>query len=146
MMVPALPLRARAGRSVLTGIRKTVTRSRRQPEIDPEAMRRHAGDAAHLLKALGNEKRLQLLCLLVDGERSVGELNARLDLSQSALSQHLALLRNDGLVAARREGQAVFYSLAAGPAQRVLETLHGIYCEADPEPRGHRPAPGPGKT
>jgi DNA-binding transcriptional ArsR family regulator len=104
--------------------------ARRKPRasLDPEAMRRHAGDAARLLKALGNEKRLQLLCLLVEGERSVGELNARLDLSQSALSQHLAVLREDGLVQARREAQAVFYSLAPGPARRVLDTLHGIYC------------------
>lgn len=104
---------------------------RRQPAIDPEAMRRHAGEASRLLKALGNEKRLQLLCLLVDGERSVGELNSRLDLSQSALSQHLALLRADGLVAARREAQAVYYSLVPGPARRVLETLHGIYCGSE---------------
>ena len=96
--------------------------------IDPKAMRRHAGEAARLLKALGNEKRLQLLCLLVDGERSVGELNAHLDLSQSALSQHLAVLREDGLVDTRREAQTVLYSLAPGPAQRLLETLHGIYC------------------
>ena len=101
---------------------------RRTPAIDPDAMRRHAGDASRLLKALGNEKRLQLLCLLVDGEHSVGELNARLDLSQSALSQHLALLRQDGLVVSRREAQAVYYSLAPGPAERILETLHGIYC------------------
>lgn len=98
--------------------------------IDPEAMRRHAGEAARLLKALGNEKRLQLLCLLIDGERSVGDLNAHLDLSQSALSQHLAVLRADGLVEARREAQAVMYSLAPGPAAQLLETLHGIYCTA----------------
>jgi DNA-binding transcriptional ArsR family regulator len=103
--------------------------------IEPEAMRAHAGEAARLLKALANEKRLQLLCLLVDGERNVGELNARLDLSQSALSQHLAVLRNDGLVQCRREGQSMLYSLAPGPAQSVLETLHGIYCSA---PQGRR--------
>ncbi len=109
-----------------------MTTRRRAAAIDPEAMRRHAGDAAQLLKALGNEKRLQLLCLLVDGERSVGELNSRLDLSQSALSQHLARLRNDGLVTTRREAQVVYYSLAPGPAQDVLETLHGIYCVAGP--------------
>lgn len=96
--------------------------------IDPERMRNHAGDAARLLRTLGNEKRLMLLCLLVEGERSVGELNARLDLSQSALSQHLAVLREDGLVTTRRDGQTIHYSLADGPGQRVLETLHGIYC------------------
>ncbi len=106
--------------------------------IEPEAMRANAGEAARLLKALANEKRLQLLCLLVDGERNVGELNARLDLSQSALSQHLAVLRNDGLVQARRDGQAVLYSLAPGPAHAVLETLHGIYCGASPTRRRRR--------
>ncbi len=91
-------------------------------------MRVHAGDASRLLKALANEKRLMLLCLLVQGERSVGDLNAELDLSQSALSQHLAVLRADGLVDTRREAQTIYYSLAQGPAQRIIATLHGIYC------------------
>ena len=99
--------------------------------IDPETMRAHAADAARLLKALGNEKRLMLLCLLVEGERSVGELNTRLDLSQSALSQHLAVLRTDGLVTTRREAQTIYYSLAEGPAQRIIDTLHSIYCAVD---------------
>ena len=91
-------------------------------------MRAHAADATRLLKALANDKRLMLLCLLFEGERTVGELNARVDLSQSALSQHLAVLREDGLVNTRREAQAIHYSLADGPAQRIIETLHGIYC------------------
>lgn len=95
---------------------------------DAERMREHAGDAAQLLKALANEKRLTILCLLVDAERSVGELNALLDLSQSALSQHLAVLRDDGLVQTRREAQSIVYSIAPGPAQRVLQALHAIYC------------------
>lgn len=99
--------------------------------IDPETMRAHAADAARLLKILGNEKRLMLLCLLVEAERSVGELNARVDLSQSALSQHLAVLRADGLVTTRRDAQTIHYSLAAGPAQRIIATLHGIYCADD---------------
>jgi DNA-binding transcriptional ArsR family regulator len=101
------------------------------PAIDPESMRAHASDAARLLKALGNENRLMLLCLLVEGERSVGELNARLALSQPALSQHLAVLREDGLVRTRREAQTIYYSLAEGPAQRIIDTLHGIYCADD---------------
>src|SRR5690606_41788486 len=88
---------AQAAGLALTRIRKTVNARPKATAIDPEAMRRHAGDAARLLNALGNEKRLQLLCLLVDGERSVGELNARLDLSQSAPPQHLALQSQDGL-------------------------------------------------
>ena len=66
------------------------------PTIDPEAMRANAGRASDLLKALANDKRLMILCLLVEGERSVGELNARLDLSQPALSQHLKVLRDEG--------------------------------------------------
>ncbi|MEO5963135.1 MAG: metalloregulator ArsR/SmtB family transcription factor [Thermomonas sp.] len=102
--------------------------------MNPEAMRAHAADASRLLKALANEKRLMLLCLLAEGERSVSELNARLDLSQSALSQHLAILRDDGLVTTRREAQSIYYGLAQGPAQRVIDTLHGIYCGDDAKP------------
>ncbi|MEO8366428.1 MAG: metalloregulator ArsR/SmtB family transcription factor [Pseudoxanthomonas sp.] len=94
-------------------------------------MRVHAASAARLLKALGNEKRLMLLCLLVEGEKTVGELNARLELSQSALSQHLAILRDDQLVATRREAQSIYYSLSEGPAQKVIATLHAIFCADD---------------
>jgi len=97
-------------------------------KLDAARMRRHASDASQLLKALANEKRLQILCLLAEGERSVGQLNALLDLSQSALSQHLAVLRTDGVVETRREAQAIIYSLAAGPARQIIETLHEIYC------------------
>lgn len=92
------------------------------------AMQAHAGDAARLLKALANERRLQVLCLLASGEHSVGELNELLDLSQSALSQHLAVLREEGLVRTRREAQTIRYSLTPGPAAAVMQTLHGIYC------------------
>lgn len=105
------------------------------PVIDPEEMRAHAADASRLLKALANDKRLALLCLLVEGERSVGDLNARVDLSQSALSQHLAVLREDGLVTTRREAQTIFYTLADGPVHRILETLHDIYCGGPPHSR-----------
>ena len=96
--------------------------------FDLAAMQAHAGEAAQLLKALANERRLQVLCLLAGGERSVGEINALLDLSQSALSQHLAVLREEGLVHTRREAQTIYYALAPGPAAAVMETLHGIYC------------------
>src|SRR3546814_8126821 len=88
--------------------------------IDADAMREHAGDAAALLKALANESRLMILCLLADGERSVGEINAMVDLSQSALSQHLAVLREEALVQTRREAQSVYYSLMPGPALAVI--------------------------
>lgn len=102
------------------------TSSRELPGID--AMREHAGDAARLLKALANDHRLLILCMLVDGEHSVGEMNERLPLSQSALSQHLAKLREEGLVHTRREAQTVYYAIAEGPVQKLIATLHGIYC------------------
>lgn len=101
-------------------------------KLDLDAMNVHACDAAQLLKALANEKRLLILCMLADGEHSVGELNAALDLSQSALSQHLAVLREEGLVDTRREAQTIYYSLVAGPAFEVIRTLHGIYCAPAP--------------
>lgn len=96
-----------------------------------DAMRAHAEDAAGLMKALGNPSRLMILCTLAEGERSVSELNAVVPLSQSALSQQLARLRQQGLVTTRRESQAIFYSLAEGPADRVIHLLHDIYCGAD---------------
>ncbi|MCE3001122.1 MAG: metalloregulator ArsR/SmtB family transcription factor [Xanthomonadaceae bacterium] len=97
---------------------------------------RHAADAAQLLRALANPHRLMILCLLAEGEHHVGALNERVDLSQSALSQHLAVLRADELVETRREAQTIYYRLASGPARRLIETLHGIYCGAgDVAPR-----------
>jgi len=112
--------------------KKTKTAKAANIAFDMEAMRAHAGDAARLLKALANEKRLQVLCLLAEGERSVGEINSMLDLSQSALSQHLAVLREEGLVQTRREAQVIYYSLMPGPAAQVMQTLHGIYCSPAP--------------
>lgn len=97
-------------------------------KIKPERMRAHAADASRLLKALAHETRLMILCLLADSELSVGELNERLALSQSSLSQHLAVLRADGLVSTRRDAQHVYYSLSGTHASRVIETLHDIYC------------------
>jgi len=98
----------------------------------PESMHAHAAEAAQLLKALGNEQRLHILCNLLDGPLSVGELNQRLDLSQSALSQHLALLREMELVETRREAQTIYYSLPDGPVVRVMALLQDIYCPRDP--------------
>jgi DNA-binding transcriptional ArsR family regulator len=90
--------------------------------------RENAEQAARLLRALANENRLLLLCLLFEGEKTVGELNETLPLSQSALSQHLAVLREEGMVSTRREAQSIYYGLASPPARRVIETLHAIYC------------------
>jgi DNA-binding transcriptional ArsR family regulator len=101
----------------------------RRPAFDPEAMQANSDAAARLLKALANEQRLRILCLLVGGESTVGQINDRLpELSQSALSQHLARLRDEGLVSTRREAQSVWYSLPDGPAQAIIAALHGIYC------------------
>ena len=97
-----------------------------------EQMQVHAADAAGLMKALGNESRLMILCTLAGGERSVGELNEIVPLSQSALSQQLARLRQQGLVETRRESQTIFYSLTPGPADRVINLLHDIYCSSAP--------------
>ena len=91
-------------------------------------MQEHASDAAGLMKALGNESRLMILCILAEGEQSVGDLNKMVPLSQSALSQQLARLRQQGLVDTRRESQTIYYSLANGPADRVINLLHDIYC------------------
>ena len=91
-------------------------------------MREHAPDAAGLMKALGNESRLMILCTLAEGERSVGELNALIPLSQSALSQQLGRLRRNGLVTTRRESQTIYYALAHGPVDKVIRLLHDIYC------------------
>ncbi|MBW8850760.1 MAG: winged helix-turn-helix transcriptional regulator [Xanthomonadales bacterium] len=91
-------------------------------------MQAQAEQAAELLKALSNPQRLRVMCLLIDGEKTVGEINAEVDLSQSALSQHLAVLREGGLVQTRRESQSVYYSVAAGPVQQLIRTLHDIYC------------------
>ncbi|HSQ70297.1 MAG TPA: metalloregulator ArsR/SmtB family transcription factor [Steroidobacteraceae bacterium] len=97
-----------------------------------EQMHEHAGEAADLLKALGNEQRLLILCNLLEQPLSVGELNQRVNLSQSALSQHLALLREAGLVHTRREAQSIFYSLPAGPVTRVMALLQELYCVPAP--------------
>jgi ArsR family transcriptional regulator, virulence genes transcriptional regulator len=102
-------------------------------DADPEELTQHAGAAARLLKALANPHRLQVLCVLNDGEMSVGALNDRILLSQSALSQHLKVLRRDGLVHTRRESQTVYYRLAEGPAMDVIAVLHRHFCAAPTE-------------
>lgn len=92
------------------------------------AMGVHAESAASLLKALANPVRLLVLCHLIDGESSVGELLARVSLSSSALSQHLGVLRENGLVHTRREAQTIFYSIADGPALEVMQALYHSFC------------------
>ena len=93
-----------------------------------EDLQQHATAAATLLKALANEQRLQVLCCLLNGAKSVGEINAQISLSQSALSQHLSVLRSSGLVTTRRESQTIHYSLAPGPALKIMKVLYDFYC------------------
>lgn len=102
---------------------------------DFSGMEGHAEEAARLLRSLGNANRLMILCSLCSGEKSVGELNALMPLSQSALSQHLAVLREEALVNTRREGQAVYYSVPDSPALKILEVLHGTFCPAPSTPQ-----------
>ncbi len=100
--------------------------------VDLTSMRSRAEEASGLLKTLGNAQRLRVLCLLVGGEMSVGQINDHLpDLSQSALSQHLARLRDEGVVRTRREAQTIWYELPDGPAQAIIATLYKTYCAAE---------------
>ncbi|MFA0084837.1 transcriptional regulator [Vibrio sp. 10N.286.49.C2] len=96
-----------------------------------QEMEKNAPQAVMLLKAMANERRLQILCMLHNTELSVGELCANLNLSQSALSQHLAWLRRDGLVSTRKEAQTVYYTLSSTEVRQMIELLHGLYCEEE---------------
>ena len=96
--------------------------------LAPAEFAAKAGEAAELLRLLGHEARLMVLCQLLEGEHAAGELQQGSGLSQSALSQHLARLREAGLVETRREAQTIYYSLADPKAARVLETLAALYC------------------
>lgn len=122
-----------------------MTPAKSIPVLDPAAMRRHAGGAAKLVRALSNEHRLLVLCVLSEGELSVGELNSRVRLSQSALSQHLAVLRRERLVATRRSAQTIFYRVANGIAMELIRVLHDHYCgvpaRAPSRPAGRRSRP-----
>ena len=97
-------------------------------KISPTDMQAAAAHASELLKALANPHRLMIVCQLIERERSVGELAGLLELRDSTVSQHLALLRRDGLVEARRDGQTIWYSIASQPARELLETLYRVYC------------------
>ncbi len=93
-----------------------------------DMMQAAADSASDLLKALANRHRLLIVCQLIDGERSVGDLAEFLGLRDSTVSQHLALLRKDGLVSARRDAQTIYYSIASEPAREILTALYRVYC------------------
>lgn len=98
------------------------------PKIDHAKLALSATAATRLLKALANRNRLLILCQLSDGELRVGELSDRVNLSPSALSQHLGGLKRQGIVVARRSARTIHYRLAKGPAQHVMKALADIYC------------------
>ena len=99
--------------------------------MDIQALKDKSGQASRLLKSLANDRRLLILCHLSENEKSVGELERLVGLSQSALSQHLARLRRDDLVKTRRVAQTIFYSIASPEANAVLQTLYELYCVDD---------------
>lgn len=108
---------------------KTASARRAKLHTELEALTEQAAAAARMLKLLGNEYRLLILCFLIaQGEMKVGDLVDAVGLSQSALSQHLALLREDGLVAYRRESQTLHYRVSDPRAARILKLLKDLYC------------------
>jgi len=96
--------------------------------VDLVRLQQSAAHAATLLKVMANSNRLIILCQLAEGEKSVGELESVVGLSQSALSQQLSVLRQQGVVTTRRAAQSIFYSLASEEVQTVMLALHDVFC------------------
>lgn len=107
---------------------------RTKTAMQVDKMAENAREASDFLKALAHESRLMILCNLLDGERSVGELEAVLSLRQSTVSQQLARLRLEGLVAARRDGKTIYYSIADDKARTVIGVLYNTFCSDKPSP------------
>lgn len=97
-------------------------------KIDPKVMRLATDEAGALLKALSNRHRLLILCQLIDGEKSVGQLADFLGIRDSTASQHLALLRRDRIISGRRDGQTIRYRIASKPALDIMQVLYAAYC------------------
>jgi len=117
-----MPARSSTRKSPATRARKSV--------MDPKRMVAHAEEAADFLKALANDQRLAILCTLLEGPMAVGQINERVELSQSALSQHLAVLRDSNLVNTEKQSQTVYYSLHDDKTRRLLELLHDCFCNS----------------
>lgn len=96
--------------------------------MDVQMLQEKAADASVLLKVLASESRLIILCQLIDGEKSVNQLEELVGMRQSALSQHLAILRREKLVTTRRSAQFIYYSLASEEARTIMGILYDIYC------------------
>ncbi|MBU4530741.1 MAG: metalloregulator ArsR/SmtB family transcription factor [Hoeflea sp.] len=100
--------------------------------MDSQRLEPHSEEAATLLATMGNQKRMLILCNLARGEMQVSVLAEKVDLSQSALSQHLAKMRARDLVKTRRDAQAIYYSIKSEAVLKMLRTLSEIYCRLDP--------------
>lgn len=114
----------------MTARARKPVRAARKPAAShaADALREHADAATSLLKAVGSRNRLLLLCQLADGERSVGELADALGLAQSVVSQHLALLRHDGVVAGRRAAQSIHYRIVDTRVEALMAILFDLFC------------------
>lgn len=97
--------------------------------IDIDALQLRVNEATSLLSAMCNEKRLMILCQLIEKERTVNELAQLVDAAQPTVSHHLGLLRREGLITARHDGRTRFYTLAGNEAREILGTLQSLYCE-----------------
>jgi DNA-binding transcriptional ArsR family regulator len=111
-----------------TSILSAGSRARVKPQFDVDELLDNARAASALLKALSHETRLVILCLLVDGEKTVGELEQKLQLRQPFVSQQLARLRADDLVEARRDGKRIYYAIARPEVMEIIEALHRAFC------------------
>jgi ArsR family transcriptional regulator len=97
--------------------------------LEPTALERKAAVVADVLRAIGNERRLMILCKLVEwGEAKVGSLAEAVGLSQSALSQHLAKMREEGIVTFRRDAQTLWYRIADPRIEQLFAVLHALFC------------------
>jgi DNA-binding transcriptional ArsR family regulator len=110
--------------------RPTVPKHKTPANIDLDMLLKNALEASEFLKALSHEVRLLILCFLIEGEKSVSEIEKMLKLRQPAVSQQLARLRADGLVETRRNGKNIYYSLARSEVRDVIEVLHRAFCSA----------------
>ena len=113
----------------VTEPKRTESRPEVLEQMTLAEMARHAEDAAQFLKMMANPHRLMVLCHLLDTEMSVSEINKHVPLSQSALSQHLAVLRNSGIVQTRREQQTIFYRLANPGVEAIIGQLYEQFCK-----------------
>ena len=103
--------------------------TRKSDMIDIDVLQMRANEATSLLSAMCNEKRLMILCQLIEKERTVNELAELVGAAQPTVSQHLGLLRRDGLITARHDGRTRFYTLAGNEAREILGTLQSLYCD-----------------